>query len=708
MKLLKSLILIAVSAFLISGSFAQQNPASLEPLMPKNLQHPYLHFTQEELPALRERVKSDPRAMAVYQRLLKECDRLLDMPVSREVPPRGKGISPYFIRTGDPYDHYRSEIGRNAFYLGFIYQMTGDEKYARKSYEFAEAMSVLDSWVDNWDKFEWLYWMGKPYGAKWNEEQDNEIVYSYDLGAAESSKQLAAAYDWIYDTLNDYQRKRIRNALLENAVLRLRGNYDYQWWAHAWRTNWLPVCFSGVGLAALAMYSEDPQLLDVVEETRVRINKYFEESIGQDGGYQEGVGYWRYGMENAVLFAVALKNLTGGRVNMFDNPLLRTTIQFPLYTFVAPVGSVPFADSRALLQARDAHLTYMSYSQGNYALYNKLAEELNSPQAKWLAELFRPFDSRRRPLDFDLYSIIWPEAEIEPSLPDFSKMSMHFRTIDWVIMRASWEDENVPILAAKGGIHDDPHHGHLDSGQFAIAYRGEWYVKELGYLQPNGLGYWDHRKRFKKYVHANSLGHNVIFVNGEPQKYGPEYSSKVLDFRSTATQDYVLIDASKAYPGKELKGWRRHIIFRKPHFFVVLDEVESAPDADIAVRVHPGVPFSLKGKYALLTGERGVMAALPLLPQTFSLREDRHSILPEAKDAAFHWIPFYDLKIKAASEKTYIVNVFVPLEDESEADRILGSSTATRDGNNLRVSVGYKGTQNSWEFDLSNRVAKLR
>ncbi|MDA2925980.1 hypothetical protein MYX78_01910, partial [Acidobacteria bacterium AH-259-G07] len=71
--------------------------------MRKNLQHPYLHFTQEELPALRERVKSDPRAMAVYQRLLKECDRLLDMPVSREVPPRGKGISPYFIRTGDPY-----------------------------------------------------------------------------------------------------------------------------------------------------------------------------------------------------------------------------------------------------------------------------------------------------------------------------------------------------------------------------------------------------------------------------------------------------------------------------------------------------------------------------------------------------------------------------------------------------------------------------
>ena len=700
-----------VSFFLVSGVFAQHNLASLERLMPRDLAHPYLHFSKENLPALRERVKSDARAMAVYQRLLNECNRLLDMPVSRQVPPRSRGISPYYQGGRDAYDSYHVSLGKNAFDLAFIYQLTGDEKYARKSYEFAEALSVLDSWVDNWDKFEWLYWMGKPYGAKWNEEQDNEIVYSYDLGAARDSRHLAAAYDWIYETLNDYQRKRIRNALLENAVLRLRGNYDYQWWAHAWRTNWLPVCFSGVGLAALAMYSEDPKLLDVVEETRVRINRFFEESIGQDGGYQEGVGYWSYAMENAVLFAAVLKNVSRGKINMFDNPRLKTTIQFPLYTFVAPVGSVPFGDAQASLQG-----SY--FSQGNYALYSRLAEELNSPQARWLAELFRPFDPgessiqrgiEARPEDFDLYSVIWPEAEIEPSLPDSSApMSMHFRTIDWVIMRDSWEDGNVPILAAKGGIHDDPHHGHLDSGQFAIAYRGEWYVKELGYLQPYGLGYWDHRRRFKDYVHANSLGHNVVHVNGEQQEYGPEYFGKVTDFQSSESQDYALIDVSKAYPGKELKGWRRHIIFKKPHFFVVLDEVDSAQGADIAVRVHPGVPFRLEKDHALFTGERGTMAGLPLLPKTFGFEQDRHPILPEKTDAEFYWVPYYDLKTTAQKERTYIVNVFAPVEDEAQVRRILGSSSATVDDRTLRVSVAYQGTQNSWEFDISGPVAQLR
>ncbi|MDA2927343.1 heparinase II/III-family protein, partial [Acidobacteria bacterium AH-259-G07] len=442
-------------------------------------------------------------------------------------------------------------------------------------------------------------------------------------------------------------------------------------------------------------YSEDPQLLDVVEETRVRINRFVEESIGQDGGFQEGVGYW-HGIEPALVFAAALKQVTGDKVDMFQHSRLEKTIQFPLYTFVPPRGSVPFEDS------------YDSLS-GNYALYIKLAQELNSSEAKWLAQFFHAFDATSRPGDSDLYSIIWPESEIEPSLPGSSKpMSMHFRTIDWVVMRASWEDQNHPLLAAKGGVHDDPHHGHLDAGQFAIAYRGEWHVKELGYLPSNALGYWDHRRRFKDYVHANSLGHNVIFVNGEQQEYGPQYSGKVIDFQTSEVQDYALIDATKAYPGKELKSWRRHIAFKKPHLIVLMDEVESVEGAEIAVRVHPGVVYNLKQDHVFFEGERGKMANLPLLPTTFSLREGRHAILPENQRSVFRWVPYYELITKATGEKTYITNVFVPVENEREAQEILGSSDAAIEGRTLRLTVTYRGRQHLWEFDLSGRFAQLK
>ena len=204
----------------------------LRQVMPNGRERPYLYFTKQDLSVMLERVRTQPRARMVYEWLLKECNRLLDVPVSHEVPPRYRGISPYF-EGQDSFGKYRDELAKSAYYLAFAYQLTGRNAYAEKSYAFAEPLAQLDSWVDTWDRFPWLYWMGKPYGAKWNDNKDNEIVYSYELGASLVSKQLAAIYDWLYPALNTYQRKMLANALLENAILRVRGNYDYHWWAHA-------------------------------------------------------------------------------------------------------------------------------------------------------------------------------------------------------------------------------------------------------------------------------------------------------------------------------------------------------------------------------------------------------------------------------------------------------------------------------------------
>ena len=137
------------------------------------LQHPYLHFNSNDVPALRERVRSHPRAREVYRWVRAEANRLLDLPISLEVPQRYRGINPYFDGQ-DAFGTYRDELARGAYLLAFVYQMTGEKQFAHRAYEFADAVSALDSWVDSWDKFRWLYWMGKPFGAKWNDEDDNE------------------------------------------------------------------------------------------------------------------------------------------------------------------------------------------------------------------------------------------------------------------------------------------------------------------------------------------------------------------------------------------------------------------------------------------------------------------------------------------------------------------------------------------------------
>ena len=658
--------------------------------MPAKPQHPYLYFNSSDLEAIQRRVGRDTRERAVYLRIIKESDRLLEEPVPATVPRRFSGIRPYFDAI--PYGDYVSALAGNAYLLAFSYQMPSEEKYGKKAYEFAAALSSLDSWVATWDKFPYLYWSGKPYGAKWNEEEENEIVYSFDLDTASACRKLAAVYDWLYPLLTDSQRARLRSALLENGILRVRGNYDYHWWAHSWRTNWLPIAFNGLGTAALALYGEDPQLVDVVEESYGRINRFLEEAIGTDGGYQEGVGNWVSSMNSIVQFGAALNTISRGQVDLFQHPSLRRTIHFPLFTFAPPRGSVPFGDSFPSLR-------------GNWQLYNKLATELESPSASWLAGFFHDFDATSSPAE--PLSIIWPETSVEPSLPDSSEpLSRHFRTIDWVILRSSWENPDHPLLAAKGGSLDDPQHGHLDAGQFAIHFRGEWYVRELGYMNPSGFSYWDYRRRFKENIHASSRGHNVVFVNAEEQQLGRQFAGKVIGFETSAAKDYVLIDVSAAYPNQHLKEWRRHIVYHKPQFFVLVDEVGSEIGARVTSRIHPGVAYQTKNGALFLHGSDGMFAMLVLGSDQPQMIEDRHPLLASQRGAPFSWIPFVDLTLKAQREKTYLSYVFLPVENEAEAEITLRASSVQIEDQSLTTRVFYRDRWYSHQFQLAETPAR--
>lgn len=308
--------------------------------------------------------------------------------------------------------------------------------------------------------------------------------------------------------------------------------------------------------------------------------------------------------------------------------------------------------------------------------------------------------------ELELFTIVWPEAKVEgsPPSPDAPK-SKHLRSIDWIIMRASWGDPSVPLLAAKGGTNDDPHHGHLDVGQFAINYEGEWFVRELGYMQPSDFGYWHYQRRYKEHIHANAEGHNVISVNGEWQEFGEEYRGEVVEFESSPARDYTLIDASKAYPGTELRGWRRHIIYEKPHFFVILDDVKSSPGANILFRIHPGVPFDVGQRLTLLQGQGGTMASITLAPSDFQVREKRHPIQAKLRSGQFYFVAFYDVLASADSEHTYLVNIFLPVENQQEAEEVVQSSKATQQGSFLDCVISYRGHEYAYRFDLSQGAA---
>ena len=415
---------------------------------------------------------------------------------------------------------------------------------------------------------------------------------------------LAVVYDWIYDWMDVRQRDRIRGALLEKAILRVRGNWDYHWWAHAERCNWLTHCASGVGMASLALLKEDPQLIDVVSESYNRIWKTYD-NIGQDGGWQEGTGYAFNNPEWAVLYGSPLKRMTHGKYTLLNHPRMRKEgASFFLWTLLPPDQKVNFGDTGSRVTR-------------NSAIFNALAEETKSPEAAWYAKEICS-DAKQ-----SFWDIIFPETTVEPALPEMK--SRHFRSIDYVVMRSSFTDLETVTLVSKAGRHTDPHHGHLDCGDWGVHWRGESYIRGIGNIPYDEKCFDDVRWT---YPQAGSQGQNVIFVNGERQIPGKwrgkpmdeSIGGDVLEYRYGDTREYVLMDGTNAYPKKELKGWRRHLILDKPLVTVMLDEIECAKGSLIENRIHPlgDVQVSDDNEFLLIKGEKGMMALIAVADEKIS------------------------------------------------------------------------------------------
>ena len=650
----------------------------------ESLQHPYLYFSNSDKEAILERIRNDYESRLIMEGLLAEAFKLLHQPVVYEIPVQGlnprAGWAPE-DRDGNTltgYDRHLRTNRDNAFKLAFVYQMTGDEKYAVKAFEFADAFCELPSWTGRAHEFPIIY----PRIWPWN-VSDDQVNFSFDHYNGDSGRIMAAVYDWLYPALDKAGRDRLRGALLEKVITRVRGHYEQHWWATAYRCNWCGVNNSGLGLTALALLKEHPEFIDVVSESYNRINKMLSE-LGVDGAWQEGGGYWNYGVHTSAFFADALKRLTDSKYNLFSNERLSNNpVTFPLYISLPGGGSLNFEDSRG-------------GTIGSAHLFSKLAAETGSREAVW-------YRQEKFSRGNNIFDLIWPLPDIEPALPE--NPSIHFRTWDWWVMRSDFTDPSKVLVAGKAGRNNDPHHGHLDVGHFVVHWEGEYYINDIGMPRYDQIYFND--ERWDHYPHATSAGHNVVIVNGEQQLPGKRKNSdwnhdiggRVVEFRTAGNSDYVLMDASDAYKGVELKGWRRHVILEKPEITLVLDEIISKPGAEIELRFHSGVRSEIKDKLVMLTGEAGKMVLIPVTGENFMFRPGMHAVQVVHMEMPLTWEPYFGTVLNSKSEKTEIATLILPVVDESQAYSVANSIVReTDDSGNLSVSFTKDGYTHSYLF----------
>ena len=683
-------VLILAISFSLNAQVSKED--MLKSIRIDKLQHPYLFFTKDEIPAMQKRIQTDQESKDIMAGLIMRAHRWLYFEIKDPAPLPPS--HPRYVANGSEADRYYSELTEGALTLSFLYQMTGDVAYAKEAIAFAVAMSDLPDWTNPAHKFDIIY----PRVWPWN-VPDDRVVFSYDHMAADRAATIATVYDWVYPVFTKWERDKVRGALLEKAVTKVRGNYEYFWWASSYRCNWSAVCNNGLGVSALTLLKEDPQLIDVVAEAYNRIGLTFDQ-IGEDGGWQEGRGYYGYLMRTGVDFSAALKKVSNGTYNLFKHKNVKShPIDFFLYTLTANFG--------------DGGGTPM----GPLWLVNKLVDETGDATGAWYRDKILG-DRPGMNMGNSVFDIIWPKSSVKPVEP--KPASKLFKSINWAMMRSDFLDPSTVTIACKAGYNDDPHHGHLDCGQFILTWYGVPFIRDLGSGAYDEIYFNEDRWM---YPQASSAGNNLIFVNGElqmsaklkDQPWKEGIGGKVLDFRTSEKQDYVLMDPTHAYPGKELKKWRRNIILEKPAITVILDEVGSAPGAKIEARFFPGgstgarnarfvqapaVDFKVSSDHVLLTSQRHSLVVIPLvLDNGFTIVEDGLPSEPVTEDAALSWIPYFETVTTAKSSSSIIVTLVLPANDQKEAEEIVKTAKVVQPNpNEIEVSVNGASGAHTWVF----------
>lgn len=618
-------------------------PVSVQPdyleicrgILQQKLEHPYLVFTNESKKEILERVRTDPFAAEVMALLKHYGERSMLTTVEPELTINDPAAR--YTET-NPYLDYQMFYLNGAYNLAFLYQMTGEQAYADRAFYFVNKLCAMDTWVQSAHYFEIIYPRVWPYGVP-----DDQVSFSYDISVADCAYVVGLVYDWLYPALAKPQRDRIRGALLEKAITRVRGNYEYQWWAMAYKCNWSGICHSGVGMAALALLTEEPRLIDVLARSCEGVAGMFAH-LGADNGWGEGRGYAGYGLGQSIYFMDAIKKVSGGKIDLFDTEGLKHPADFALFGLT---GS--FNDGEA------AGPIGTSYH------YNKLVEESQDPTAMYYLETYLNGDRRAK----NMWELIWPRPTDIPAVKP-SEASKYFPSIDWAFMRRDFSDSCMQV-AAKCALADDPHHGHLDAGSVNLTWMGDTFVGEVP--QRYYDQYFFNEMRWD-YLYVKSSGHNTVIVDGEEQVSGkhkdqpwqPGVGGRIEKFVTGPAFDYVVMDATKAYPGEKLKSWKRTVILDKQTDAVlVLDRVGCAKGAKIEVLFHPLVDATVHdGESVTLTGKHASVDMQTLSEAPYRTTLEKQMSFRIVKNDPVQYHPCLYTTLTAPSEMNVIGTVFYP------------------------------------------------
>jgi len=573
-KMKRNLILVAAgtalavaSVFFAAHATEAESPKSLVPqevLKTLRKGHPRLIMLESDLERVREMIKQHPEAKRYSQELRESAERML-----------GAGPVEYIVVGPRLLAQSRRCLDR-IYTLGLAYRLSGEKRFAERAKNELMAAAAFPDWNP-----------------------------SHFLDTAEMCHAFAIGYDWLYDTLTPEDRRTIREAIVEKALKpALKVYRENQWWAKT-IYNWNQVCNGGIGIGALAIADEEPELAGEILSSAVESIRPAMANFGPDGAWAEGPGYWNYASSYAVYFFAALQSALGTDFGLSEIPGFSEAGLFRIY-FCGPIGKTfNFADA--------------GERAGSASQMFWMAKRYDKPVYAWHE---RRSLRRATPLH-----LIWFDPRGKPPAESGLPLDRHFKGTDVVFMRSSWEDDGAIFVGFKGG-DNRVNHSHLDLGTFVLDALGQRWALELGADNYDLPGYFG-GKRWT-YYRLRTEGHNTLVINGKNQS--PGAAAPIIGFGSTKSRFWAVADMTAAYPDVKGRVWRGLALLERKHV-LVQDEISSDGPVEVTWAIHSEAEVELRGTSAVLTLGRAKLLARILQPAPPSAEFDIVSANPPRPQA---------------------------------------------------------------------------
>ncbi len=374
------------------------------------------------------------------------------------------------------------------------------------------------------------------------------------LLSAESGAMLA----WIrylFQTPFEKESPRINERILfeiDQRILTPCHERDDFWWMgfnESMINNWNPWCNSNWLTCILLAEQDSVQKYQDIHKCLRSLDRYID-TRPEDGGCDEGPGYWNHAGGTLYIALELLNDVTQRRLNIFNDPLIRKIGHYIVKVHIDGPWFVNFADASAKIKV-DGTLIF------------KYGQAVNDPDMMALGKLaIEEGFSYTYPSGYNLYrrlSALFTQATLENTqVPPLTSIDAYLPDTQVMTARSGPQKDKGLFIAAKGGNNAESHN-HNDVGNFIIFKNGEPFIIDVGVETYT-------RKTFSQDRYTiwtmNSNYHNLPTINGAVQKNGSDYKAKVVWHKFNKNNVTFSLDIAGAYPeAAGVEVWKRDLIF---------------------------------------------------------------------------------------------------------------------------------------------------